>query len=773
LLEGDSVFQGFIYSNGSMTGLGELGGGGSVVAAMNQSGQVTGDSLTVDFENHAFLYANAEMIDLGTLGGGYSSAFALNDAGSVVGESSLDNGETHGFVYVGGEMVDLGTLGGTYSCAIALNSAGQVIGQSATANDEEMHGFIYSGASLVDLGTLGGDYSSPMSINALGQVVGDAALSNGNSHAFLWHNGVMLDLNTVLPPNSGWELQSAEFINDSGRIVGTGRLNDRFSWFVLDLATGGVNNPPAAVAGSDQTVECPASVALDGTKSTDPDGDTLTYEWSEGANVLSTAATFNVALSLGVHVITLKVTDPCGATSQATVTVRVVDTTAPTVACPPAMSIAVGPNCQAAVPNVLTQVTASDNCTAGGALAVTQSPAEGTLVGLGSVPIQLTAIDISGNSSTCNLLLTVVDSTAPSISAASPITLSAGANCQAAVPNVLANVLASDNCTPAELLTRAQTPAAGTPVGVGQSSILVSVTDASGNSATTSVVLNVVDASAPVILSAPPSITLSVGSTCQAAVPNVLPNIVASDNCTANDQLVATQNPSAGTLVSPGQSAITVTVNDSAGNSVATNIPLNVIDTTPPVILSTPSPIIVSAGANCQAPVPNALAAILVSDNCTPANELVITQSPEAGTLVSPGQNTITITATDATGNQSTRTIPLSVVDGAAPTIKSVCASPNVISPPNHRLVPVTVSVAATDGCDPTPPVSKIISISCNEPLAPGDAQITGDLTATLVATRAPTGEGRVYKITVQCKDASGNASIGCVNVTVIKGNGS
>jgi probable HAF family extracellular repeat protein len=681
-LTADFAFDAFSYANGTMVNLGDFGGAYSAAFAINKNGVIVGESANTNQDIHGFVYANGTMQDVGTLGGNYSSAFWVNSSGVVGGESATTNGDTHGFVLSGSGLQDVGTFGGTFSSVSKVNDAGLAIGVATTLNEAETHGFVFVNGTLVDLGTFGGTNTFASDINNGGLIVGSSEGTDGNARAFLWQNGTLTDLNQLVP-GSGWLLQNASFINDAGRIVGQGTLNGVSQNFILDLSS--ANHAPTAVAGADQTVDCKALVTLDGTTSSDPDGDALTFEWSSAGNVLGTNATLSGYFALGTNVVTLKVSDSCGASSEATVTVVVKDTTVPTISAPAQIEAAAGAGCQASVPNVSSFITVSDNCTAQADLQVSQSPSPGTVVTVGDHPIQVTVTDLAGN--------------------------------------------------------------------VGSATI----------------VLHVVDKTAPTIVSTPGPLTVAAGSDCQGIVPNVLGDVVASDNCTAASQLMLAQSPVAGTSVEKGQHTITVTVTDLAGNHTSANVSLTVVDQTAPVIASAPGAQTVAVGDDCQGIVPNVLAGVVASDNCTAANQLVMSQSPAAGNSVAKGQYVITVLVKDSAGNQSSVGVPLSVVDQTAPVIHSATVNPNVLSPPNHQMVPVTVSLSATDNCDGAP-VSKITSIACNESVQPGETVITGALTANLAATRNGGSGGRVYTLTIQCTDNSGNSSQTTVTVTVPQG---
>jgi hypothetical protein len=137
------------------------------------------------------------------------------------------------------------------------------------------------------------------------------------------------------------------------------------------------------------------------------------------------------------------------------------------------------------------------------------------------------------------------------------------------------------------------------------------------------------------------------------------------------------------------------------------------------------------------------------------------------------GSHTITLTVTDEPGASATDTVVMTVADTTPPEITSAVADRSSLWPPNHRMVPVTIAVTATDACSPTVTCA-ITEVTSDEPVDGGgdgntspDWEITGDLTVDLRAERAGGGDGRVYTITVGCSDDAGNTATRGVEVAV------
>lgn len=235
--------SGFLYSDGTMTEFGTLGGEYSRPRAMNEAGDVVGSSpLFRDALWHAFLYRNGVMIDLMTDPDIQGEALDINDAGQIVGYylDRLVSERMRAFLYDNDVLTDLGTLGGSFSAAIKINEVGQVLGYADTASGE-IHAFLWSDGVMTDLGTLGGSGSYPYAINDLGQVVGASSTAgDASEHAFLFSGGVMTDLDgrdgywsealdinnqgqVVWVSHSGVEPDCA-FLHDSGTTINLGAL---------------------------------------------------------------------------------------------------------------------------------------------------------------------------------------------------------------------------------------------------------------------------------------------------------------------------------------------------------------------------------------------------------------------------------------------------------------------------------------------------------------------------------------------------------------------
>lgn len=97
-----------------------------------------------------------------------------------------------------------------------------------------------------------------------------------------------------------------------------------------------------------------------------------------------------------------------------------------------------------------------------------------------------------------------------------------------------------------------------------------------------------------------------------------------------------------------------------------------------------------------------------------------------------------------------------------APELTSFTAFPNVLWPPNNKLLPVTVAPIPSELVN-----CQITSVSSNELITTADYQITGALTVNLLAKRLGKGEGRVYTIDVSCLNNLGYQVTGNVTVTV------
>jgi hypothetical protein len=254
----------------------------------------------------------------------------------------------------------------------------------------------------------------------------------------------------------------------------------------------------------------------------DANGDPLTVVWKVNgvltqtdtvpAGSPTTVAQVTLVYNFlpGDNTVTASVFDPFAVpvTGSTTITVTTEDFIPPQInACAPGAVAPANNVGQAAVPNFAAQIVATDNCSAAGSLVISQSPPAGTLVGVGTHPVIITVTDAALNAAVCSTTFTVSDVTAPTIACGSSVTLTAGNNDQAIVPDLTTTLTVADNVTPLASLVITQSPAAGTVVGVGTQPVTLTVRDAAGNVATCSTTLTVAPQRPP-----PPTVNCSVGA---------------------------------------------------------------------------------------------------------------------------------------------------------------------------------------------------------------------------------------------------------------------
>jgi hypothetical protein len=192
-------------------------------------------------------------------------------------------------------------------------------------------------------------------------------------------------------------------------------------------------------------------------------------------------------------------------------------------------------------------------------------------------------------------------------------------------------------------------------------------------------------------------------------------------------------------------------------------------DDVPPV-LSLPGLLTVEATTAGGATVEWTASAIDANDGA-----VAVQCTPDEGSFFVLGLTVVECSASDAAGNVAKDSFQVMVVDTTAPAIATITATPNVLGVPNHKMIPVKVTVSATDGSDANPS-ARIIRVTSSEPVnGTGDGDtapdwiITGPLTLQLRAERAGKTQDRVYTITVEVKDRFENATTGTVQVRVRK----
>ncbi|HKF49149.1 MAG TPA: hypothetical protein VKB38_17455 [Terracidiphilus sp.] len=224
--------RGFYWRDGHIFGLPTLGGNNAQAAAINNRGQIVGISETGAQDPGCptnkiispTLWERGEVrplptVDKDTIG----FVQGINDRGQAVGSTgSCGNLAVHAVLWEDHTAVELkGLNGNTGNAAYAINDHGQAAGYVTSADRSTIVPSIWHDNGLTTLPILPGDGAAfATGINNRGQVVGSTFKSGSWSHGFIGQDGVVTDLNTLIPEDSNLCIVAASNINERGQVSG-------------------------------------------------------------------------------------------------------------------------------------------------------------------------------------------------------------------------------------------------------------------------------------------------------------------------------------------------------------------------------------------------------------------------------------------------------------------------------------------------------------------------------------------------------------------------
>jgi len=227
-------------------------------------------------------------------------------------------------------------------------------------------------------------------------------------------------------------------------------------------------------------------------------------------------------------------------------------------------------------------------------------------------------------------------------------------------------------------------------------------------------------------------------------------------------------------LIQPGNTTVTLTVSDGQFNATD-QVNIIVQDTTSPVVDAGPD-VTVEQESHAGTQINlngTAVDAVSTQFNFTWSEDGIVLGTEQNLTYTfNLGAHIVTLNATDMAGNTGSDNVTVTIIDTTPPQV-NVTATPDTLWPPNHKYVEVQVTITAYDVCDPSPKIT-LVSVTSNEPdnskgdgNTANDIVIINDFTFNLRAERSGTGSGRIYTITYQVTDASGNFTMAIVTIEV------
>jgi large repetitive protein len=343
---------------------------------------------------------------------------------------------------------------------------------------------------------------------------------------------------------------------------------------------------------------------------------------------------------LGETIVTWTATDSSGNSASATQQILVMDTTSPSITVPSDIEVEIYDKLGMEID---TGIAISDDIVDSQPIITNDAP---TVFPLGETIVTWTATDSSGNSASATQTITVVDTTLPTIMV--PVNMEFEAT---SMKNNLVEFGFAEASDQVEISTI--TNDASTVFPLGETIVTWTATDSSGNSASATQTITVVDTTLP-------TITVPVNMEFEAT--SMKNNLVEFGFAEASDQVeISTITNDAPTVFPLGETIVTWTATDSSGNSASATQTITVVDTTAPVMFN-PENIISNATSKLNNNV--TLDQISVIDSIS-----IVQITNNAPLYYEFGETIVTWTATDSSGNSASATQTITVVDTTAPII--------------------------------------------------------------------------------------------------------
>ncbi len=470
------------------------------------------------------------------------------------------------------------------------------------------------------------------------------------------------------------------------------------------------------------------TVQLDATGNasiTPTDIDAGTFDNCGIASLSVSPNTFDCS-DVGANTITLTVTDVSGNVSTCTSTVTVEDNVPPISQCQD-ITVQLDGSGMVTITEADIDAGSSDAC---GIASLIATPDSFTCSDLGANTVTLTVTDVNGNVSTCTATVTIEDNIPPVIACPADITVDTDPGvCGANV--FFPDALALDNCT----VTVAQT--GGLPSGfafpIGVNTVEFTATDSSGNTAVCTFTITVTDNEPPVAVCQ--DITIQLDAVGNGSITAAVVDGGSTDNCGVAS-ISASQTDFDCSDV--GDNNVTLTVTDAQGNSATCVAVVAIEDVTDPVVIC--MDITVQLDVNGMATITPADVDGGSTDACGIASLSIDNGNFDCDDL---GNNTVTLTVTDPSGNNNSCTANVTVEDNVDPILSCMDITVSLDENGFAEIVAEDVIDIVSDACGISSTTIDIFEFDCSD-----------------IGTPIP--------VTVFASDVNGNLASCTASVTVV-----